>query len=135
VLRACSLAEIGEEQRVCAIFAEHHPQVVIHAAAHKHMPMMELNPSEAIKNNVLGPRQLAEHAGQACVEAFVLISTDKALRPTSVMGASKRVVGCDQRIWSAATRHVLPPFVSATCSDLRAGSSQRFASRFAGAGR
>jgi FlaA1/EpsC-like NDP-sugar epimerase len=85
------LADIGEVQLVRAIFAEHHPQVVLHAAAHKHVPMMESHPEEAIKNNLLATRLLGETAGQFGAEAFVLISTDKAVRPTSVMGASKRM--------------------------------------------
>jgi FlaA1/EpsC-like NDP-sugar epimerase/lipopolysaccharide/colanic/teichoic acid biosynthesis glycosyltransferase len=85
------VADIGEEHRVRAIFAEHRPHVVLHAAAHKHVPMMELHPDEAIRNNLLATRLLGETAAQFGVEAFVLISSDKAVRPTSVMGASKRV--------------------------------------------
>jgi FlaA1/EpsC-like NDP-sugar epimerase len=85
------VADVGDEPRVQSIFATHQPHVVLHAAAHKHVPMMEFNPAEAIKNNVLATRLLGEVAAAFGVEAFVLISTDKAVRPTSVMGASKRV--------------------------------------------
>jgi len=85
------VADVGEEARVRSVFSAYLPQVVLHAAAHKHVPMMETNPVEAIKNNVLATRLLGEIAGESGVEAFVLISTDKAVRPTSVMGASKRV--------------------------------------------
>ena len=85
------VADIGDELWIRTIFARHAPQVVFHAAAHKHVPMMESNPSEAIKNNVFGTRVIAEAAGESGVEAVVMISTDKAVRPTSVMGASKRV--------------------------------------------
>jgi len=85
------VADVGEEERVRSMFSSYAPQVVLHAAAHKHVPMMESNPAEAIKNNVLATRLLGEVAGEFGVEAFVLISTDKAVRPTSVMGASKRV--------------------------------------------
>lgn len=84
-------ADVCDEARLRSIFATYEPQVVIHAAAHKHVPMMEFNPTEAIKNNVLGTRMLGEIAGQSGTEAFVLISTDKAVRPSSMMGASKRV--------------------------------------------
>ena len=85
------VADVGEEPRMRSIFATYRPHVVLHAAAHKHVPMMEANPAEAIKNNILATRTLGELSGEHGVEAFVLISTDKAVRPTSVMGASKRV--------------------------------------------
>ena len=85
------VADVGEEARVRSVFSAYLPQVVLHAAAHKHVPMMESNPAEAIKNNVLATRLLGQISGEFGVEAFVMISTDKAVRPTSVMGASKRV--------------------------------------------
>lgn len=85
------VADVGEESRVCSMFSAYWPQVVLHAAAHKHVPMMESNPAEAIKNNVLATRLLGRVSGEFGVETFVMISTDKAVRPTSVMGASKRV--------------------------------------------
>jgi FlaA1/EpsC-like NDP-sugar epimerase len=81
----CDAARIGD------IMARHAPQVVFHAAAHKHVPLMEENPGEALKNNVLGTQQVAEASAAHGVETFVLVSTDKAVNPTSVMGASKRV--------------------------------------------
>lgn len=85
------IADICDEQRMDAIFAEHRPSIVFHAAAHKHVPMMEWNPGEAVKNNVLGTRTIATLADVWQVERFVMISTDKAVNPTSVMGVSKRV--------------------------------------------
>lgn len=85
------LADIADEKRLRALLEKYRPQVVLHAAAHKHVPMLEYNPSEAIKNNVLGTQRLGELSGECGVETFVLISTDKAVRPTSVMGASKRI--------------------------------------------
>jgi FlaA1/EpsC-like NDP-sugar epimerase len=85
------LADVGDEARMRSILSMHRPQVIIHAAAHKHVPMMELNPTEAIENNVLATNLLGELAGEFNVEVFALISTDKAVRPTSVMGASKRL--------------------------------------------
>jgi FlaA1/EpsC-like NDP-sugar epimerase len=85
------IADICDEGRMDAIFAEWRPPLVFHAAAHKHVPMMEWNPGEAVKNNVLGTKTIATLADAWHVERFVMISTDKAVNPTSVMGASKRV--------------------------------------------
>jgi FlaA1/EpsC-like NDP-sugar epimerase len=85
------VADVGDASRMRSIFQSYRPQVVIHAAAHKHVPLMETNPREAIKNNVLNTRALGELAVEFKAEAFVLVSTDKAVRPTSIMGASKRV--------------------------------------------
>jgi FlaA1/EpsC-like NDP-sugar epimerase len=85
------LADIGDEPRMRHIFAAHQPHVVLHAAAHKHVPMMEFNTVEAVKNNVIGTQVLGRIAGEFGVGVFVLISTDKAVRPSSIMGASKRV--------------------------------------------
>ena len=84
------VADICDRARMSQLLAEHHPEVVFHAAAHKHVPLMEAHPAEAVKNNVQGTRMLADLANEYGVAAFVMISTDKAVRPTSVMGASKR---------------------------------------------
>lgn len=84
------VADICDKVRIGQIFGAERPQVVFHCAAHKHVPMMELNPGEAVKNNVLGTRTLADAAVAAEVGAFVMVSTDKAVNPTSVMGATKR---------------------------------------------
>ncbi len=85
------ICDITDRTRVEAIFGQYRPQVVIHAAAHKHVPLMELNPGEAIKNNVLGTQTVADAADQHGVTNFVMISTDKAVNPTSIMGSSKRI--------------------------------------------
>ncbi|HZZ44818.1 MAG TPA: nucleoside-diphosphate sugar epimerase/dehydratase [Tepidisphaeraceae bacterium] len=84
------VADITDSIRINQIFAQHRPQVIFHCAAHKHVPMMELNPGEAIKNNVLGTKTVADAASAHHAHSFVLISTDKAVNPTSVMGAAKR---------------------------------------------
>lgn len=85
------VADVGDEPRMRVLFDRFRPHVVVHAAAHKHVPLMEKNPCEAIKNNILATEITARLAGEFAAEAFVLISTDKAVKPTSVMGASKRV--------------------------------------------
>lgn len=85
------IADICDAARVDNIFTEFRPQVVFHCAAHKHVPMMELNPGEAIKNNIFGTKTVADIAAKHAAHAFVLISSDKAVNPTSVMGATKRV--------------------------------------------
>lgn len=85
------VGDVKEENRVNEIFSEYRPDVVFHAAAYKHVPMMELNPLEALKTNVIGTSVVAEAAGRFTVQSFVLVSTDKAVRPTNIMGASKRM--------------------------------------------
>lgn len=85
------IADITDEGRMNSLFARERPSAVFHAAAHKHVPMMEYNPGEAIKNNVRGTQVIADAAARSGCEKFVMISTDKAVNPTSVMGASKRI--------------------------------------------
>ncbi|GAB4314465.1 MAG: nucleoside-diphosphate sugar epimerase/dehydratase [Candidatus Sumerlaeia bacterium] len=85
------IADVRDEERIRRVFDRHRPTIVFHAAAHKHVPLMELQPDEAVKNNVLATAHLARLAGRTAVKRFVLISTDKAVRPTSVMGATKRL--------------------------------------------
>lgn len=85
------LGDIGDAERVQSLFSDCRPHVVFHAAAHKHVPLVEFNPGEAIKNNIFGTKTLADAAVENETEAFVNISTDKAVSPTSVMGATKRV--------------------------------------------
>ena len=84
------IASIREEVRMEEIFKEYRPEVVFHAAAHKHVPLMENAPSEAIKNNIFGTYKVASLADKYKVKRFVLISTDKAVNPTNIMGATKR---------------------------------------------
>jgi FlaA1/EpsC-like NDP-sugar epimerase len=85
------ICNITDRLRVDEIFRQYKPLIVIHAAAHKHVPMMELNPGEAVKNNVVGTRNVADAADNYGATNFVMISTDKAVNPTSIMGSSKRI--------------------------------------------
>lgn len=85
------IADIRNSQRLDSVFETHRPQIVFHAAAHKHVPLMEANPVEAITNNVLGTQNLVDVSLAYDVERFVLISTDKAVRPSSIYGATKRL--------------------------------------------
>lgn len=85
------IASIRDPHQLDMVFAEYRPQVVFHAAAHKHVPLMEIQPMAAVTNNIFGTRNMAEVAGRYGVDRFVMISTDKAVNPTNVMGATKQV--------------------------------------------
>ena len=85
------IASVRNTARMDAIFEKYHPDIVYHAAAHKHVPLMETSPNEAIKNNVFGTYKIAQAADKYGADKFVLISTDKAVNPTNIMGASKRI--------------------------------------------
>lgn len=85
------IADVRDAERIHTMFDAHRPEVVFHAAAHKHVPLMEINIEEAITNNVLGTRNVVQAAIKSDVQRLVLISTDKAVRPVSVMGATKRM--------------------------------------------
>lgn len=85
------IADIQDRGKMFSVMEKYHPSVVYHAAAHKHVPLMEFNPDEAVKNNVIGTKNVAEAADHADVSTFVMISSDKAVNPTNVMGATKRM--------------------------------------------
>ncbi|MFP7483455.1 nucleoside-diphosphate sugar epimerase/dehydratase [Priestia filamentosa] len=85
------IADIQDRERIMQVMQDHCPDVVYHAAAHKHVPLMEYNPKEAVKNNVIGTKNVAESADMSGVKTFVLISSDKAVNPTNVMGSTKRI--------------------------------------------
>ena len=91
-LKFCPIiGDVRSQERLNYVFSEHHPQVVFHAAAYKHVPLMEENPCEAIRVNVFGSRNVADMAVKYGVERFVMVSTDKAVNPTNIMGCSKRL--------------------------------------------
>ena len=96
------IASVRDRKRMHSVFRTYRPEIVYHAAAHKHVPLMEDNPWEAIKNNVMGTQIVADEADQNHVQKFVMISTDKAVRPTNIMGASKRI--CEMIIQSYSRR-------------------------------
>ena len=116
------LADVGDGAKMRQVFERYRPHVVFHAAAYKHVGMLEANPLQAVANNVLGTRALAEVAVEAGVERFVLISTDKAANPKNVMGQSKAV--CEWIVESFALHPRWRPassrFGSGTCSAHRA---------------
>lgn len=85
------IADIRNADRINNVFEKYHPEVVFHAAAHKHVPLMEMHPEEAVNNNIFGTKVVAEAAHRFGASVFVMISTDKAVNPTSIMGATKRV--------------------------------------------
>ena len=97
------IADIRNTQRLDSVFKTHQPQIIFHAAAHKHVPLMEANPVEAVTNNVLGTRNLVQIALDHNVERLVLISTDKAVRPSSIYGATKRIA--EMIVLDAAHQH------------------------------
>ena len=94
------IGSIRDKKRLDEVFETYHPTVVFHAAAHKHVPLMEVSPAEAVKNNVLGTKNLLVSASEHGVERFVQLSTDKAVNPTSVMGCTKRI--CEMLIQTFA---------------------------------
>jgi len=103
------IASVRNTNRINSIMQNYHPDIIYHAAAHKHVPLMEVSPNEAIKNNVFGTWKTAQAAVQNGVKKFVLISTDKAVNPTNIMGASKRI--CEMII-QTYNRHYDTEFVA-----------------------
>ena len=85
------IASVRDKKKINTIFEQYKPEIVFHAAAHKHVPLMETSPNEAVKNNVIGTFNVTEAAGKNNAERFVMISTDKAVNPTNIMGATKRI--------------------------------------------
>ena len=104
------IADVQDRKRIFEVMDKYQPDVVYHAAAHKHVPLMELNPREAVKNNILGTRNVAEAASHARVKAFVMVSTDKAVNPPNIMGATKRL--CEMIVQDMATRSEYTKFVA-----------------------
>jgi FlaA1/EpsC-like NDP-sugar epimerase len=111
-LHAC-VADICDEPRIRHLFEIHRPQVMLHCAAHKHVPMMERNPGEAIKNNIFGTKVVADAAADFGADAFVMVSTDKAVNPTSVMGAAKRFAELYVQSKNSCQSQLQPPLPTA----------------------
>ena len=104
------IADVQDRKRIFEVMDKYRPDVVYHAAAHKHVPLMELNPREAVKNQILGTRNVAEAESHARVKAFVMVSTDKAVNPPNIMGATKRL--CEMIVQDMATRSEYTKFVA-----------------------
>ncbi|VTX76298.1 UDP-N-acetyl-alpha-D-glucosamine C6 dehydratase [Granulicatella adiacens] len=104
------IADVQDRKRIFEVMDKYKPDVVYHAAAHKHVPLMEINPREAVKNNILGTRNVAEAASHARVKSFVMVSTDKAVNPPNIMGATKRL--CEMIVQDMATRSEHTKFVA-----------------------
>lgn len=104
------IASVRDYQKMEMLFEEYHPQLVFHAAAHKHVPLMETNPEEAVKNNIVGTYNVSALADLYKVEKFVLISTDKAVNPTNVMGATKRC--CEMIVQDMAQKAKKTQFIT-----------------------
>jgi len=116
---AVAIADVRDDRRMSRLFEQHHPEVVFHAAAHKHVPLSESNPGEAIASNVLGARQMVDLAHAHGVERFVFISTDKAVNPASIMGASKQLA---ERYVEAASVQSATKFVVVRFGNVLASS-------------
>jgi FlaA1/EpsC-like NDP-sugar epimerase len=114
------LADCKEEERMREVLSEHRPAAVFHAAAYKHVTMMELNPVEAVRNNALATRLVAQIAGEAGVGTFVLISTDKAVKPATVMGASKALA--EWAVEAAAAKHPQTTYATVRFGNVLASS-------------
>ena len=104
------IASVRDAGKIDKVFKEYKPQIVFHAAAHKHVPLMETSPNEAVKNNVYGTYNVADTAGRYGVEKFVLISSDKAVNPTNIMGATKRI--CEMIIQTINKRYANTDYVA-----------------------
>lgn len=104
------IASVRDKKKIETIFEEFKPEIVFHAAAHKHVPLMETSPNEAVKNNVGGTLNVAECAGKCGAQRFVLISTDKAVNPTNIMGATKRI--CEMIIQTIGKKYKNTEYVA-----------------------
>ena len=104
------IGSVRDEGKVRDVFEKYRPQIVFNAAAHKHVPLMETSPNEAVKNNVFGTLNVAKAADEYAVETFVQISTDKAVNPTNIMGATKRI--CEMIIQSIGAKSLHTKFVA-----------------------
>lgn len=117
---AVEIASVRDREKMDRLFSAYRPEIVIHAAAHKHVPFMEISPEEAVKNNITGTQIVSSLAEKYGAENFVLISTDKAVEPISIMGASKRV--CEMMVYdmslkSARTKFTTVRFGNVLCSN------------------